>query len=330
MLGHKVRGQEIKGCYQVQPRKSGPYANPWPLIWLVTHLVFGLQDATLIDFLARVSIPWSKKKSQKIIWCCFTRALLTSSEYHSHLLVMSTRTIASRLLRSGPSHRPFSSCPRRQNSAQAVAETHGSSTSSLSAVTPEATSSSSTASSSNFAIKAESGRSTSKSSAKIISSLILSRLPTILREPSAFETAYFNYNQRLAEALQQPFARDFYFKKGSAIEAKFNEEQAKLSLGFTDIEKPVKKTTQKTPESSNQSTAAEGVTEVQPLPRTTEADEQEDEKSLNRKLDRTLYLMVKSSDTAPWSFPATVLDKGDTLHRVSCGPNTSYSLEQSR
>ena len=66
----------------------------------------------------------------------------------------------------------------------------------------------------------------------------------------------------------------------------------------------------------------DGEAESRPLPRTTEADAKNDVRSLERKLDRTLYLVVKQKSgrgAATWRFPAKALTntKHENLHDVS-------------
>lgn len=51
-----------------------------------------------------------------------------------------------------------------------------------------------------------------------------------------------------------------------------------------------------------------------PMPRRTEADEKNDTKSLNRALQRTLYLLVKNKE-GQWQFPQDRL-KDENLHGV--------------
>lgn len=52
-----------------------------------------------------------------------------------------------------------------------------------------------------------------------------------------------------------------------------------------------------------------------PMPRLTEADTSNDTKSLNRKLDRTLYLLVKNKD-GEWRFPEDRLYGREHLYQV--------------
>jgi len=51
---------------------------------------------------------------------------------------------------------------------------------------------------------------------------------------------------------------------------------------------------------------------IPPAPRRTEADEQNDTRSLDRALTRTLYLMVKDGET--WRFPQCSVEEDDALH----------------
>ncbi|KAN0062920.1 hypothetical protein ACQY0O_004741 [Thecaphora frezii] len=159
---------------------------------------------------------------------------------------------------------------------------------------------------------ASSAPTASPSAPTLLTSLILSRPPTILRQPTSFESAYFSYNRQLSEALQQPFPKDFYFKKGSAAEKRFDEHQAVTPHGFEPEPKKVKGKQSNLP---SQTTAmanegiAEGEAENMPLGRETEADEKGDVRCLWRKLDRTLYLVVKEKKANRWEFPHRKLDR---------------------
>ena len=53
-----------------------------------------------------------------------------------------------------------------------------------------------------------------------------------------------------------------------------------------------------------------------PMPRVTEADKAGDMKSLNRALQKTLYLVVKSRK-GQWGFPSAELARQESLHTVS-------------
>ena len=56
-----------------------------------------------------------------------------------------------------------------------------------------------------------------------------------------------------------------------------------------------------------------------PMPRISEADRQGDLKSLNRRLERTLYLLVNSGKGG-WTWPSSELEKRESLHTVSQMP----------
>lgn len=53
-----------------------------------------------------------------------------------------------------------------------------------------------------------------------------------------------------------------------------------------------------------------------PMPRITEADEQNDVQSLDRKLDRSLYLVIQNKD-GEWRFPEDRVYGQENLHQVS-------------
>ena len=62
----------------------------------------------------------------------------------------------------------------------------------------------------------------------------------------------------------------------------------------------------------------EQLEEEPPADRISEADKTGDVKSLNRKGDRNLYLLVKTvQDSKHWSFPQGPLEEEEPLHRVS-------------
>lgn len=182
----------------------------------------------------------------------------------------------------------------------------------------------------------------------IKTSVILSRPPQITRDLHPFEKSFFLYQRRLNERLALPFTRYFYYSKGTP---KFLDFQKKLKNRRTlarDIgsyeaygkdnwndevivgapesepahqvealladEKPFKDENEpvKTTE------AQEEAIYSKPVSRETEADKAGDEKSLNRLLQRTLYLMVQDKE-GQWRFPTTNLNSMDreSLRAVS-------------
>lgn len=71
----------------------------------------------------------------------------------------------------------------------------------------------------------------------------------------------------------------------------------------------------------NEFVGESGLTETAGLKRRTQADEKNDQRSLERKLQRTLYLLVKKrareGKPESWVFPTGVLEGGEGLSKVS-------------
>ncbi len=180
------------------------------------------------------------------------------------------------------------------------------------------------------------------SSSAIHASLLLSRPPFLTRTPDAFEAAFFRYNARLHRALAQPFSAEFYFKKGSAAEAKFSALEAeRVRADFQQLQgkaeaaggKKGKKSSAPQQSSSDSESAvnAAGSAEQQQqgqgssssnnnnelyavLPRRTAADEAQDLTSLERSGERTLYLLVRDAKLTQgkWRFPAERVQRPGT------------------
>ena len=99
------------------------------------------------------------------------------------------------------------------------------------------------------------------------------------------------------------------------VGAKESDVNWQVERLLEDAEKPVPK------EEHSIDPAAKKVdneTIEKPMPRVTEADLKGDVKSLNRLLQRTLYLLVKDKE-GKWGFPAARLDGSELLHVVSVG-----------
>jgi large subunit ribosomal protein L46 len=166
--------------------------------------------------------------------------------------------------------------------------------------------------------------------------IVLSRPPLITRDLTPFEKSFYFYQQRLNERLALPFTRYFYYQTGTPGDVewkrKVRERQARgdysaygplawndeLLVGAKDSEPEAlleKLITED--EVPGEFVSDESKKEIQqrPQPRRTTADEQNDIRSLNRRLDRTLYLLVQGKDGS-WSFPASRLTEGEALHDV--------------
>jgi large subunit ribosomal protein L46 len=151
----------------------------------------------------------------------------------------------------------------------------------------------------------------------IQASVILSRQPILTRNTTAFEQAYFDYREKLErqEAIGTP--TEFYFKKGSVAERRWkNEEQARLSA-MTDANVSLTDAVQQsqaTWEKENESLVT-SATKIEKLDRSTKADKENNVKSLDRALQRTLYLVVKNGEA--WQFPESPVENSEYLHEVN-------------
>ncbi|KAH7374357.1 50S ribosomal subunit L30 [Pyrenochaeta sp. MPI-SDFR-AT-0127] len=164
--------------------------------------------------------------------------------------------------------------------------------------------------------------------------VVLSRPPQITRDLHPFEASFFLYQRRLNERLALPFTRYFYFKKRTPADLEWKRKMKQRLTPARDIgryqgygdeawndevlvgakesefEHQVGKLLEDAENSGAEPGAAEApgakkvVREVVdwPMPRITEADEKGDFKSLNRALQRTLYLLVKNKE-GRWEFP---------------------------
>src|SRR5437763_753091 len=60
---------------------------------------------------------------------------------------------------------------------------------------------------------------------RIVSGIVLTQPPQILRDLHPFERKYYLYQQKLDQIHSPPFPEDFYFKKGSIAEKKWKEKK---------------------------------------------------------------------------------------------------------
>ncbi|ODV86048.1 hypothetical protein CANARDRAFT_175780 [[Candida] arabinofermentans NRRL YB-2248] len=179
--------------------------------------------------------------------------------------------------------------------------------------------------------------------------LILSRTPLVSPELSEFEQKFYHYQEELERRLMWTFPRWYYFKKGTVAEREFAKIQKypipkhrgvwfpkgvpdikhgrdrrfkeeivlpKRLIESDEIETTQDSTNSTELESESKSEDLDDVSRpIKPQPRFTKADELNDQTSLERKLSRTLYLLVKQNNT--WKFPAFQLqDESKPLHQV--------------
>ncbi|KAF3906283.1 hypothetical protein ABW20_dc0102948 [Dactylellina cionopaga] len=192
---------------------------------------------------------------------------------------------------------------------------------------------------------------------QLAASTIISRAPILTRDLTDFEKEFFFYQRRLDKRVVKPFTRNFYFKEGTLA---FDEWRAKrkdmkvynpfgndgwrdeLQRGDKpeadenmDYDSLVKYTVsgEDISASDTEEEIAAKKTMAKPLPRETDADLNNDTKSLNRKLSRTLYLLVKRGDRENnvWKFPQADIVGKENLKQCaegiltkSCGRDMNY------
>ncbi|KAK3987910.1 39S mitochondrial ribosomal protein L46-domain-containing protein [Cladorrhinum sp. PSN332] len=196
---------------------------------------------------------------------------------------------------------------------------------------------------------------------RIKSGVILTRAPILTRLPTPFEASFYLYQKRLNERLSAPFRKDFYFKQDTALDLdwriKLKERHGvpakdigrynprgrmswndEVLVGSTTsdpeaiVESLLKDAEVRVSEDGEEIAAEERVPVERPLPRRTEADEKNDVKRLDRRLDETLYLVVRRGDDGEkggeWGFPEGQVPTEEVLHQTakrvlteSAGPN---------
>jgi large subunit ribosomal protein L46 len=188
---------------------------------------------------------------------------------------------------------------------------------------------------------------------RIKSSLILTRPPLLTREQTPFESAFYLYQKRLNERLTAPFRRAFYFKPDTAADLDFGIKlkerhgvpakdigryNPRSRMGWNDEvlvgsttsdpeqvrEKLLADAEVRVSEDGEPIAAEERVPVERPMPRRTEADEKGDVRRLDRKLDRTLYLVVRrgEGEESVWEFPTGAVRTEEALHEVSLHSTT--------
>jgi large subunit ribosomal protein L46 len=174
---------------------------------------------------------------------------------------------------------------------------------------------------------------------------LLTRAPLITANPHPFEKAYHLYQRRLNERLVLPFTQYFYYKKGTpSFEHWRKNKAARNGVAARDIGKynayqqdswndealigdntadQGRLIEQLIDEEGrgNEFAGESGLTETGGLKRVTDADRNNDERSLERKLERTLYLLVKDGSKkdgpANWILPSGILAQKEGIAEVS-------------
>jgi large subunit ribosomal protein L46 len=177
--------------------------------------------------------------------------------------------------------------------------------------------------------------------------IVVSRPPRVTRDLTSFEKAFYFYQRRLNERLALPFTRYFYFKRGTpadvAWKSKFKDRQTaardigkynayskeawndELLVGAVESE-PEHQIEALVKDAESGASEAEMVDSLskkeeipRPMPRVTEADIKGDQKSLDRLLQRTLYLLVQAKE-GYWKFPSTAIEEKESVRLVRFSP----------
>ncbi|RKP14956.1 NUDIX hydrolase domain-like protein [Piptocephalis cylindrospora] len=148
-------------------------------------------------------------------------------------------------------------------------------------------------------------RTTAKADRLFKAGIVLTRPPIILPEPNRFAKLYYAHRQGQADDMAAPFPVDFYFKKGSIAEKAWMEKEAAAgkTKGGRDLEATIAPITE-----------VGGVT-LEPRENNKRNG---DVRSLERHLDRTLYLIVKKPRTEhAWAMPQGLVEGEEQLHETA-------------
>ncbi|GAA5858029.1 hypothetical protein JCM8547_006670 [Rhodosporidiobolus lusitaniae] len=149
----------------------------------------------------------------------------------------------------------------------------------------------------------------SSSPYRVVAAALLSRPPLVLPALSPLERSYYAYQRRIHRALSKPVSAStsWFFKPGSAAEkafASFDKRAVKEDTGSKESEKR---------EWEMAGEEVEGAKEVVGRLET-EADRKGDVRSLERRADRTLYLLLKKKrEQHAWQFPQGGVEGTESL-----------------
>lgn len=180
---------------------------------------------------------------------------------------------------------------------------------------------------------------------KTKAAVLLSRPPLLTQDLTSFERSFYLYQRRLNERLALPFTRYFYYARGTPGDVEWKRkikerltpareigqysgygEEAwndEILIGNDLSEPGIQREAllrDAEVEVKGRGEAGEEILKRESLEklaeRITDADRSGDMRSLNRKLERTLYLVVRGKQENDWYLPGHELMKSESLHTV--------------
>lgn len=194
---------------------------------------------------------------------------------------------------------------------------------------------------------------TGQASVTVKAGIVVSRAPLITPEAHTFETAFHLYQRRLNERLALPFTQYFHFKRGTpAYEHWRTKRRERGGVAARDIgnynaynkegwndevlvgeqcgtpTKIIEKLIAEEGRGSDFAAGDEEAAKLGGLKRSVSTETEANQQSLDRKLDRTLYLLVKdkqSESQQSWRFPSGTIQQAEGLKEV-CESVSSVQL----
>ncbi|KAK3171055.1 hypothetical protein OEA41_003139 [Lepraria neglecta] len=155
---------------------------------------------------------------------------------------------------------------------------------------------------------------------KIKACVLLSRPPLLTRTLTPFEKSFFLYQRRLNERLALPFTRYFYYQRGTPGDVEWKRKIKERKTPARDIGvynaygtegwndevlvgdstsepgEQVERLLRDAEVESKEGDVVKKEVVERPMPRVSEADRIGDLRSLDRRLERTVYLVVKTPE----------------------------------
>ncbi|KAI8910286.1 hypothetical protein EDD86DRAFT_225710 [Gorgonomyces haynaldii] len=123
--------------------------------------------------------------------------------------------------------------------------------------------------------------------------LMLVRNPLVLPKLDQFTYDYLRYREHQLAAEARPFTQSFYYRKGTVGESHFIKAQEQVKTGTAQP-------------------AEDTLVQLKTAP--LESDKEKDMHSLDRSLDKKLYLVVKEKE---WVLPSGPVKEGEVLASAS-------------